>query len=188
MPLLSFNFLELNYYDKRTIDNLSSFVYFEKSNLDSNFFSLQYEMQKLVEGNVPRESSGGEDTKHHPLLLQVMYFLLITLRGAKHSHLLNINPWIPKYVLVCTLYLMYVGFIFLQMIAREANCEVGEICDFELQLCDTQPSVVAGAMKEFIFSGRLDNLCMSFCSLKVCSPFKFLHVDCGDQICIFHMF
>jgi aspartyl aminopeptidase len=56
----------------------------------------------------------------------------------------------------------------LQLIAQEANCEPDEICDFELQLCDTQPSAVAGAMKEFIFSGRLDNLCMSFCSLKVC--------------------
>jgi aspartyl aminopeptidase len=55
-----------------------------------------------------------------------------------------------------------------QLIAKEANCEPDEICDFELQLCDTQPSAVAGAMKEFIFSGRLDNLCMSFCSLKVC--------------------
>ncbi|KAM3257447.1 hypothetical protein ACQJBY_049635 [Aegilops geniculata] len=85
---------------------------------------IKHEMQKLVEGNVPGESSGGENTKHHPLLLQ--------------------------------------------LIAKEANCEVDEICDFELQLCDTQPSVVAGAMKEFIFSGRLDNLCMSFCSLKVC--------------------
>jgi aspartyl aminopeptidase len=63
---------------------------------------------------------------------------------------------------------MYIAFIFLQLIAREANCEVDQICDFELQLCDTQPSIIAGAMKEFIFSGRLDNLCMSFCSLKVC--------------------
>ncbi|CAL4911053.1 unnamed protein product [Urochloa decumbens] len=56
--------------------------------------------------------------------------------------------------------------LLLQLIAKEANCEPDEICDFELQLCDTQPSAVAGAMKEFIFSGRLDNLCMSFSSLK----------------------
>ncbi|KAG8051092.1 hypothetical protein GUJ93_ZPchr0009g437 [Zizania palustris] len=56
--------------------------------------------------------------------------------------------------------------LLLQLIAKEANCEPNEICDFELQLCDTQPSTVAGALKEFIFSGRLDNLCMSFCSLK----------------------
>ena len=40
------------------------------------------------------------------------------------------------------------------------------MCDFELQLCDTQPSTFGGARKEFIFSGRLDNLCMSYCSLK----------------------
>jgi aspartyl aminopeptidase len=56
----------------------------------------------------------------------------------------------------------------MKLIADEASCEPEEICDFELQLCDTQLSTVAGAMKEFIFSGRLDNLCMSFCSLKVC--------------------
>ena len=82
------------------------------------------------------------------------------------SDLLNIKShWIQ----ICFSFpLMYVDFLLLQLIAREANCEADEICDFELQLCDTQPSIIAGAMKEFIFSGRLDNLCMSFCSLKVC--------------------
>ncbi|KAJ0742539.1 putative aspartyl aminopeptidase [Helianthus annuus] len=48
----------------------------------------------------------------------------------------------------------------------QVRCKPDDICDFELQACDTQPSVIAGAMKEFIFFGRLDNLCMSFCSLK----------------------
>ncbi|KAH7670977.1 aspartyl aminopeptidase protein [Dioscorea alata] len=56
--------------------------------------------------------------------------------------------------------------LLLKLIADQAGCELDEICDFELQLCDTQPSVIGGALKEFIFSGRLDNLCMSFCSLK----------------------
>ncbi|GAA0146607.1 metalloprotease [Lithospermum erythrorhizon] len=56
--------------------------------------------------------------------------------------------------------------ILLQLLADEAGCEPEDIHDFELQTCDTQPSTIAGAMKEFIFSGRLDNLCMSFCSLK----------------------
>ncbi|XP_010248919.1 PREDICTED: probable aspartyl aminopeptidase isoform X2 [Nelumbo nucifera] len=56
--------------------------------------------------------------------------------------------------------------LLLQLLAAQAGCKTDEICDFELQLCDTQPSTVAGATKEFIFSGRLDNLCMSFCSLK----------------------
>ncbi|KAK9277840.1 hypothetical protein L1049_027397 [Liquidambar formosana] len=52
------------------------------------------------------------------------------------------------------------------LLASQVGCAPDDICDFELQACDTQPSIVAGAMKEFIFSGRLDNLCMSFCSLK----------------------
>ncbi|KAA0047566.1 putative aspartyl aminopeptidase [Cucumis melo var. makuwa] len=56
--------------------------------------------------------------------------------------------------------------LLLQLLADQLNCEPDDICDFELQACDTQPSLVGGAQKEFIFSGRLDNLCMSFCSLK----------------------
>ncbi|XP_047311542.1 probable aspartyl aminopeptidase [Impatiens glandulifera] len=56
--------------------------------------------------------------------------------------------------------------LLLQLLSEQLGCEPGDICDFELQACDTQPSVIAGAAKEFIFSGRLDNLCMSFCSLK----------------------
>ncbi|KAL2459589.1 Zn-dependent exopeptidase superfamily protein [Forsythia ovata] len=56
--------------------------------------------------------------------------------------------------------------LLLQLIAAQSSCEPDDIRDFELQACDTQPSIIAGAMKEFIFSGRLDNLCMSFCSLK----------------------
>ncbi|KAK9995485.1 hypothetical protein SO802_020171 [Lithocarpus litseifolius] len=56
--------------------------------------------------------------------------------------------------------------LLLQLLASQVGCQPVDICDFELQACDTQPSIVAGAMKEFIFSGRLDNLCMSFCSLK----------------------
>ncbi|KAL3654953.1 hypothetical protein CASFOL_000739 [Castilleja foliolosa] len=56
--------------------------------------------------------------------------------------------------------------LLLQLIAAQLGCKPDEICDFELQACDTQKSVIGGALKEFIFSGRLDNLCMSFCSLK----------------------
>ncbi|KAK9073562.1 hypothetical protein SSX86_007886 [Deinandra increscens subsp. villosa] len=56
--------------------------------------------------------------------------------------------------------------LLLQLLAAHADCKPDDICDFELQACDTQPSIIAGALKEFIFSGRLDNLCMSFCSLK----------------------
>lgn len=43
-----------------------------------------------------------------------------------------------------------------------SRCEPGDVEDFELQLCDTQPSCVGGACSEFVFSGRLDNLCSSW--------------------------
>ncbi|XP_040988851.1 probable aspartyl aminopeptidase [Juglans microcarpa x Juglans regia] len=56
--------------------------------------------------------------------------------------------------------------LLLELLASQIGCKPDDICDFELQVCDTQPSIVAGATEEFIFSGRLDNLCMSFCSLK----------------------
>ncbi|KAL9272590.1 putative aspartyl aminopeptidase [Drosera capensis] len=56
--------------------------------------------------------------------------------------------------------------LLLKHLANYAGCDADNICDFELQACDTQPSIIGGAMKEFVFSGRLDNLCMSFCSLK----------------------
>lgn len=56
--------------------------------------------------------------------------------------------------------------LLLQLLASQLGCKPDDICDLELQACDTQPSTIAGAQKEFIFSGRLDNLCMSFCSLK----------------------
>ncbi|KAL5543975.1 hypothetical protein UlMin_007759 [Ulmus minor] len=56
--------------------------------------------------------------------------------------------------------------LLLQLLASQLGCKPDDIYDFELQACDTQPSIIAGATKEFIFSGRLDNLCSSFCSLK----------------------
>lgn len=57
--------------------------------------------------------------------------------------------------------------LLLSVLAEELGCAVTAIVDFELNVCDTQPSTVAGAASEFIFSGRLDNLAMSFCALKV---------------------
>ena len=52
------------------------------------------------------------------------------------------------------------------MLAEELNCDPHEIVDFELEVCDVQPSVIGGAAREFIYSGRLDNLASSFCALK----------------------
>ncbi|KAH7415901.1 hypothetical protein KP509_14G065100 [Ceratopteris richardii] len=36
--------------------------------------------------------------------------------------------------------------LLLQLLAEELKCEPEEICDFELQLCDTQPSLIGGGL------------------------------------------
>jgi aspartyl aminopeptidase len=45
-----------------------------------------------------------------------------------------------------------------KMVARELGCKPSEIMGLELSLYDTQLGTLAGAEREFIFSGRLDNL------------------------------
>jgi aspartyl aminopeptidase len=53
----------------------------------------------------------------------------------------------------------------LDVIAEHAGCDVASIADFELVLYDTQKSVLGGLKEEFIFSPRLDNLNMTYCSV-----------------------
>ncbi|XP_065873470.1 probable aspartyl aminopeptidase isoform X2 [Euphorbia lathyris] len=71
--------------------------------------------------------------------------------------------------------------VLLEIVANQLGCKPDDICDMELQACDTQPSVIGGAAKEFIFSGRLDNLCMSFCSLKALIDATSLESDLEDE-------
>jgi aspartyl aminopeptidase len=52
------------------------------------------------------------------------------------------------------------------MIAEEAGADPSEIVDFEMLLYDTQKSVVGGLNNELIFSARLDNLMMTYCSVE----------------------
>lgn len=66
-----------------------------------------------------------------------------------------------------------------QILSDELACKPEEIVDFDLQVCDTQPSIIGGALKEFVFSGRLDNLCSSFCSLKALIDSS---SDLGDEV------
>lgn len=54
----------------------------------------------------------------------------------------------------------------IHMLAETMKVDARQICDFELCLFDTQPATLGGAFDEFIFSARLDNLGMSYCSLE----------------------
>jgi aspartyl aminopeptidase len=56
--------------------------------------------------------------------------------------------------------------LLLKILAEELKIAVEDIEFFELSLCDAQDGVVGGALNEFIFSGRLDNLMMSFVCLE----------------------
>jgi aspartyl aminopeptidase len=53
-----------------------------------------------------------------------------------------------------------------ELIAEAAGCSAGDVLDFEMLLYDTQKACLGGLNDEFIFSARLDNLVMSFCSVE----------------------
>ncbi|GAA5806802.1 hypothetical protein MFLAVUS_000150 [Mucor flavus] len=53
----------------------------------------------------------------------------------------------------------------INVLAETMKVEARQICDFELCLFDTQPATLGGLYDEFIFSARLDNLGMTYCSL-----------------------
>lgn len=52
-----------------------------------------------------------------------------------------------------------------EILAKELKVDSEDIREYEIHLCDTQKAVIGGLLNEFIFSGRLDNLHMSFCAL-----------------------
>ena len=52
-----------------------------------------------------------------------------------------------------------------ELIADEAGVEAADVVDFEIILYDTQKSCIGGLNNELIFSPRLDNLEMSYCSI-----------------------
>ncbi|KAK0629835.1 peptidase M18 [Bombardia bombarda] len=53
----------------------------------------------------------------------------------------------------------------LELVAENAGIETSQIVDFELVLYDTQKACLGGLNDEFIFSARLDNLDMTYCSV-----------------------
>jgi aspartyl aminopeptidase len=54
----------------------------------------------------------------------------------------------------------------LRMVAKHLNIASDSIEDLEMQLIDLQPSTIGGACQEFIYSGRLDNLCSAYQCLR----------------------
>lgn len=52
----------------------------------------------------------------------------------------------------------------IELIAKEAEVNPASVIDFELLLYDIQKACIGGMNEELIFSARLDNLCMSYCS------------------------
>ncbi|CAK7223540.1 hypothetical protein SBRCBS47491_005240 [Sporothrix bragantina] len=55
--------------------------------------------------------------------------------------------------------------VLIDIIAKEAGVSADDVADFELVLYDTQKSCLGGLHEEFIFSARLDNLGMTYCSI-----------------------
>ncbi|KAJ7556735.1 hypothetical protein O6H91_05G096000 [Diphasiastrum complanatum] len=95
--------------------------------------------------SIPAEEGNGAITSarknHHSILLEV-----ITI----------VDVFLPQAHAICTK----------KVLAGELHCQAEDIADFDLNVCDTQPSCIGGAKNEFIFSGRLDNLASSFCALQ----------------------
>lgn len=53
-----------------------------------------------------------------------------------------------------------------EIIAEQAGVEIEQVVDFEIVLYDTQKSCLGGLNNELIFSARLDNLEMTYCSIE----------------------
>lgn len=56
--------------------------------------------------------------------------------------------------------------VLINTIAESLGVEASSIEDLELSVVDTQPATIGGIEDDFVFSPRLDNLGMSFCSVQ----------------------
>ena len=77
-----------------------------------------------------------------------------------------------------------------ELIAKEADVDPASIVDFEMVLYDTQKACIGGLNEEFIFSARLDNLGMSYCSTmglisSLAAPSALEHESCIRLISLF---
>jgi len=56
--------------------------------------------------------------------------------------------------------------LLVELICEEAKCKPSDLVDMELVLADTQPAAIGGALNEFVYAPRLDNLFNTFCALE----------------------
>ncbi|KAI9315609.1 aspartyl aminopeptidase [Dichotomocladium elegans] len=74
--------------------------------------------------------------------------------------------------------------LLVRVLAEEMGVEASQIRDFELAVYDTQPSAIGGVCNEFIFSPRLDNLEMSYCSVRALLQSKDVDNDPNMRIAV----
>lgn len=56
--------------------------------------------------------------------------------------------------------------LLMKLLAEQAECKPEEIVDFDLSVIDHQPALIGGALDEFVFAPRIDNLASCFCSIR----------------------
>jgi aspartyl aminopeptidase len=76
----------------------------------------------------------------------------------------------------------------LELVAKELDCTVAEIADFELSLYDTQGAATSGSGEEFLASSRLDNLASCFVAMEALETHASNHLAQDEDVSIVAMF
>ena len=77
----------------------------------------------------------------------------------------------------------------LHLLAKELDCNVDDLVDFELSLFDVQRASIGGAFDEFLYSARLDNLASCFLAVQglvdYCDSDAHAASDAISMICLY---
>jgi len=76
----------------------------------------------------------------------------------------------------------------LRVLAAELGCEASAIMDFEMTLCDTQPSQVWGLSGELLSAPRLDNQMHCYTALKALMAHAKAAPPSADDVCMIALF